>query len=365
MSNEHTTDLKSELKSFWAWWTKELATLIPALLTGANNQGKRALLVLLDREKTVFLARRNQHWEELGQFHPGSTAAEVQTIINPRKAKKRQVVARLPHASGLRRELELPLAAEQDLHQVLTHQMDTLSPYPPDEIYFDYQIRGRDIKKRTLQVEVLLAPKHVVDDAVVRLEKWGITPEILDSGELEQTGQPEYNLLPAPLTLQKNRSSLSRLNKLLLVLNLLLLGIMAGNHLFGLASAEAQLQTRMETAKLKADATLKIRARADKLKEEAAFLQNLKRETVPKIAVLDELTRILPDGTWLDRAILEENQIRLFGLSSKASTLISEIEKSSMFQDVAFQAPVVQEKRYSSERFQISADVSVTTSDDN
>ena len=62
---------------------------------------------------------------------------------------------------------------------------------------------------------------------------------------------------------------------------------------------------------------------------------------------------------------LEENKIKLFGFSSEASNLLSEIEKSPMFENVAFQAPVVQDKRFGNERFQISADLTVVSSDGN
>ena len=79
----------------------------------------------------------------------------------------------------------------------------------------------------------------------------------------------------------------------------------------------------------------------------------------PAVNVLNELTELLPDGTWLERLVFKQDKVDLFGLSSKASTLISEIETSPIFEDVAFQAPVVQEERFSSERFQISTRVSL------
>jgi general secretion pathway protein L len=180
-----------------------------------------------------------------------------------------------------------------------------------------------------------------------------------------QLTQPRCNLLPSSLIPEKPPTSLSRFNTFLLTVNLVLLAALAATHLMGLASAQDRLQTKMETAKLKAEATLKIREKADKLKEEAEFLSNLKKDTVPKIAILEELTQIFPDETWLDRGILEENRIQLYGLSSEASNLLSEIEKSQMFENVSFQAPVVQEKRFGKERFQISADLSAASDNGN
>ena len=358
-------ELKSSIKAFIDWWISELAALAPDFLFGSDKNGDNTLLVLPGEKETVFLHHKGQHWQELGRCHPDSTAEEVADIISGIGSGKRFIAARLSSASGLRRELNLPVAAEEDLKQVLTHQLDTLSPYPPDEVYFDYRVTGKDPKKNSLKIELFIAPRFAVDNAVKQMDNWGLTPECLDIEVRGQLTQPQCNLLPASLIPDKPPTSLSRFNKLLLIINLVLLAALAATYLTGLATTRDRLQTKMETAKLKAEATLKIREKADKLKEEAEFLSNLKKDTVSKIAIVEELTRIFPDETWLDRGILEENRIKLHGLSSEASNLLSEMEKSPMFENVAFQAPVVQEKRYGKERFQISADLSVASDNGN
>ena len=358
-------ELKSSVKAFLDWWIKELKDLASGFLLGSDKNGDNMILVMPGDKEAIFLHRKGQHWQELGRCHPESTAEEVADIISGAGGGKRYITVRLSSTSGLRRELNLPLATEEDLKQVLTYQLDTLSPYPPDEIYFDYRVTGKDAEKNSLQVDLIIAPRSIVDDAVKQMNKWGLTPECMDIENRGQLTQPQCNLLPSSLIPEKPPTSLSTFNKLLLAVNLALLVALAATHLMGLATTREELQTRMETAKLKAEATLKIREKVDKLKEEAVFFQNLKTDTVPKIAILEELTHILPDETWLDRAFLEENRIKLFGLSSEASNLLSEIEKSPMFENVAFQAPVVQEKRFGKERFQISADLTVVSSDGN
>ena len=139
----------------------------------------------------------------------------------------------------------------------------------------------------------------------------------------------------------------------------LLLGALAASHLMAKARLEEELQTRVETARLKDDTAMKLREKVDKLKAQSSFLQKRKQQIVPALTVVNELTELLPDGTWLERLVFKQDQVDLFGLSSKASTLISDIETSPIFEDVAFQAPVVQEERFSSERFQISAHITL------
>jgi len=358
-------ELKSSIKAFLDWWISELTAVVPGFLVGSTRKGDNMILVLPGDKETIFLHRKGQHWQELGRCYPESTAEEVADILSGAGSGKRHIAARLSSTSGLRRELNLPVAAEEELKQILTYQLDTLSPYPPDEVYFDYRVTGKDPKKNSLKVELFIAPRSTVDNAVKQMKNWGLTPECMDIESRGQLTPPQCNLLPASLIPEKPPASLSKFNIFLLILNLVLLAALAATHLTELAATQDRLRTKMETAKLKAEATLKIRDKADKLKEEAAFLSNLKKYTVPKIAILEELTRIFPDDTWLDRGILEENRLKLHGLSSKASNLLSEIEKSQMFENVAFQAPVVQEKRFGKERFQISADLSVVSGDGN
>jgi len=75
------------------------------------------------------------------------------------------------------------------------------------------------------------------------------------------------------------------------------------------------------------------------------------------LELIDELSSVLPDGTWLEKAVYSKNEISLSGISSKASVLISEIERSPLFENAAFQASVVQDDRSGGERFQIKANV--------
>ena len=355
-------EFRTSIKAFLDWWINELIAVAPSFLLGSNKNEDNMILVVPGDKEAVFLHHTGQHWQELGRCHPESTAEEVADIISGTgSGKRRYIAARLSATSGLRRELDLPLAAEEELKQVLTHQLDTLSPYPPNDVYFDYRVTGKDPKKNSLKVELFIAPRSTVDNVVKQMDNWGLTPECLDIETRGQLTQPQCNLLPPSLIPEKPPTSLSKFNKFLLAVNLILLAALAATHLTGLATTQDKLRTKMETAKLKAEATLKIREKAEKLKEEADFLSNLREDTVPKIAILEELTRIFPDGTWLDRGILEQNRIKIYGLSSEASNLLSEIEKSQMFENVAFQAPVVQEKRFGKERFQISADLSVAS----
>jgi len=74
------------------------------------------------------------------------------------------------------------------------------------------------------------------------------------------------------------------------------------------------------------------------------------------IALIDEMSRILPDDTWLTRVDIAGREIQVQGQSLSAAALIELLEKSPVFENVRFRSPVTQVPRTEAERFHLSAD---------
>jgi general secretion pathway protein L len=75
------------------------------------------------------------------------------------------------------------------------------------------------------------------------------------------------------------------------------------------------------------------------------------------LAVLNELSHLLNDETWLTHMHFADNQLQIQGQSPAASTLISTLEASDFFSSVSFVSPLTQDKTTGRERFQISMTV--------
>ncbi len=72
--------------------------------------------------------------------------------------------------------------------------------------------------------------------------------------------------------------------------------------------------------------------------------------------LLDDMTRIIPDDTWVNRVDFSDGEIQLQGQSGAAAGLIGLIEASPTFHNARFRSPVTQIARTSQERFHLSAD---------
>jgi general secretion pathway protein L len=87
------------------------------------------------------------------------------------------------------------------------------------------------------------------------------------------------------------------------------------------------------------------------------FLVEKKAADVMAVELIDEVSRILPDHSWITRLNLSETELQIQGQSTSSASLIAAIESSSYFENVRFASPVVQIQGTQSDRFHIAASV--------
>ena len=75
------------------------------------------------------------------------------------------------------------------------------------------------------------------------------------------------------------------------------------------------------------------------------------------VELIDEISRILPDHTWIARLDLSDDELQIQGQSSASSSLIGIIESSPWFENARFGSPVVQIAGTETDRFHITATV--------
>ncbi|MCB1858873.1 MAG: PilN domain-containing protein [Gammaproteobacteria bacterium] len=362
-STQYGPDLGTRVQAFFRWWSGELWDMVPDFFKQPAYPDGELLLVSFEGDGAVFLEYESGQWQELARILANSSPVEVRSKLPASVFVKKIRIARLPTNKILHTHLTFPLSAEPELEKILGYQLDTISPYPPDQIYHAHRIQDRDGGRGTLDVEVFLAPKELVDNIVDRMREWDLAPASVDCLGAREPFDPGINLLPGNGSLTGGGRRLSRFNMLLLLVNLLLLAALALTHLMDKADAEQELTTLVQTAREEAESANVLREQVTKLQEQNSFLEDMKKSRVPALQVIDELTKILPDDTWLEGALYSANEISLSGVSSKSSNLISKIERSPLFEEAAFQSSVVQDFRSGGERFQIRARITVPHGD--
>ncbi len=143
------------------------------------------------------------------------------------------------------------------------------------------------------------------------------------------------NLLPEKLRKKPNRTALY-VSFALLASVVLLSCVLAGTVVLQKRWRQDRLQA--EIARLDA-ATQDIVALEEKktaVEQRVAFLQREERQAPVLLDALNELSVLLPDSIFLQGFTLRNNEVRINGVAESAVDLISELERSALFYDVAF-----------------------------
>ncbi len=88
-----------------------------------------------------------------------------------------------------------------------------------------------------------------------------------------------------------------------------------------------------------------------------AALERRKRETPASVIVLDALSEVLPDNTYVTELHLAGNKLQIVGITGDAPSLISLIEQSGQFTRATFYAPTTRSPSDPGERFHIEAQI--------
>ncbi len=347
------------------WWLGELRAMVPAPLLRLFRA--RADLVLFDvSEGSVLLRRvRANNEDEIGRIVlDGNDAATRREQFNAFADRlggaKKQVVVRLPPDRVLRKVLDLPAAARENLGEILTFEMDRTTPFAPDEVYFTYRILDLARQSKRLSVELLILPRSSADPAIELVRSWGLSVDRLEV----QTGGPRAAAAPGGvvdfLPAAGEAQSLPRRRPLTVLLAVTALALLVAALYLPLQRQNEVIQTlRSEVAgaKRKADADRRQREEREQAISQSNFIIERKLRRPAFVDVLDELTALLPDKTWLIRVRYYGDELQAFGNSPTASALVGLLEDSPMFTNTQFRAPVTRDPRLGVERFHIGTRV--------
>jgi general secretion pathway protein L len=350
------TRINLDFAKFIRWWAGELSFLVPARLKKWLGRAEEYLILARDGDGLSAVHHSGEGDRPLGRFSLDENGARKRERLleeTPGLAEAK-VLFRLSASQGLRKTLKLPMAAEENLAQVLAFEMDRLTPFKSDQVYYDAKVAARSSATRQITVDLLLTPRGKLDALIEELTAWGWQPAIVDIAGDSPLGL--FNLLP-----HKYRPVRSRwpgtFNAALASIIVLLLAALAILPIWIDRSVAAALEQEVRKVSKIAKEVEALRQEADKLQQEARFLQQKKRAEPVVSDMLEELSRVIPDNTWLNGLQYNDKKTVIQGQSPSASSLIELIEASPYFRNTSFVSPVTKDVSSGLERFQIASEV--------
>jgi general secretion pathway protein L len=252
------------------------------------------------------------------------------------------------------RPLELPTRAGEFLEGIVRSQIDRLTPWTANDAVFGLA-KPEEAGTDRMLVTVAATARAMVTPYVQALRSLGIKSIAVS------TLLPGPEPVPVKVLDEKGHSTFDagRVRRVLLAVLLVAglgaaLAIMADSVIGSSLQAE-QDQLARRIASRRAAALGGREASLDAATAGLRALERRKHDGPSAVIVLEQLSQVLPDHTYVTELRIEGEKLRLIGVTRDAPSLIGLIEQTQHFSRATFFAPTTRSPNESGERFHIEA----------
>ena len=351
--------------AFLRWWRGELVRMLPerfALLRGGGG----APLVTLEGSDVVALdvhaaAGAGDRRASLAGLDEAQRRATVRNLLESMGETRGRARAALRSDEALVRRVSLPAATEENLAQVIGFEMDRLSPFQSDEVYFDHRVVSRDSGNGQIVVELAIARREAVDARVRELRNLGLSVQGVALRDDAMRAAMPFDLLPSEQR-GARETARERLVRHALLGAVLLLFIAALVYpVWKKREAVVAYLPVVEKARQEAQATDAVVRELERQAADYNYLLGRKHAWYPIAAYVEEISRVLPDNTWLQQLDIKSTgkskEVVITGETASSSKLIELLEQSKLLQNAAPRGPTTRGSTPGSERFMIGAEL--------
>ncbi len=362
---------------FLRWWAAELAPLVPAPARSAVARRRLRPVVAFGREGAAVwrpvMREGRVAMERVADIPLEGDPAAVEAAGHQALASVARVayggvtgtprvrIAIQPSAV-LRRTLALPTAVEENLRQAIGYDLDRLTPFKADEVYFDAVIASRDAARGTIAVDFAAVRRPVVDAAVAHVTGWGAEVHSVSPDDPATASPSRLNLVPdearvAPAPWKRWQFWVPLAGLALVAAVAVVLPVWQKRD-YAIA-----VINKADAARQQAAVSERLRSELERAASDYNFALERKYAWPPIVRVLDAVTRALPDDTWLTQLEIRtlpkgrerDREIVMRGESANAGRLIPVLEETGIVAQVAPRSPTTKIQPGPGEIFDLGA----------
>ena len=345
---------------FLSWWLRQLAGLLPpawrpgTLDAAAAEAATDSVIIALTPGNTIDATRRRRgRLIHLGRFGlDASGLTSLRAAIGPLRGSRSRhgpIRLALPPSLLLEQPVTLPLAAERDLDTALRWEMDRLTPFAADAVFWTWRITDRDRTRGQLQLRLVLVAKAAIQSTVDALAAAGLAP-----ARLEAAGDPARLI---PLDGQHRAAprrplliATAALCVALAVTAIAIPFVRQQSVLDRLDGAIADLRPQVDVAEALRRRVADRAASTEIVAAEGARVGDA-------LHILAVLTDLLPDDTSLYDLTLRDRVLTFGGQSTQAARLIAILAADPAVRNPVFAAPVTRNEMTRTEAYAIRAEM--------
>ncbi|SEG04850.1 PilN domain-containing protein [Marinobacterium lutimaris] len=333
------------LSRFWEWWSGELLELVPPRWRARSERAPKLLHVSAGAFKLPD-----------GHEIPWVKATTDPMLATWRTlhAGKGNIWVTLDDQLLLIKRISLPIAASERLQAVLGFELDRHTPFSQGQASYGYRVLAKNRETQRIEVELFVLPDAVRSQIVSVLSECGLEPVAMlaVSAANDHQNWRTLNLLPEAAAVESpgRRVLTSRP-----VLTVLVVSVLLALLFYQREQRLVSLQQEIGPRQASAEQAMNVRTELEALEAGSQYIFERKSVLPASLVILDELTRLIPDDTWISRFELQGNELRIQGESGNTSQLIGLLEQAPVFTQVSFTSPVTINPRSEKERFSLTA----------
>lgn len=341
-------------------WIDVVANAILALV---GRFGQPPQVDLVESEAGDFIIRTHGKAGAKVQAVPLliSSAGAIDTISSEAatalKGSRAEIV--LQPSRFIFRQVEFPRRAAEFLGGIIGTQIDRLTPWNAKDAVFGWT-KPVDIANDKIAVTIAATSRTQVMPYVRAVSGFGA-----DSMTVSTIPEvSEHGFTPIRILEQKGRSATSlRMIRQALVAILIVTGLAAVISIGAAVVVAEDLAARQDDLNRRlADRRAALRATRNAGNDTALTrLERRKHENPSSVIVLEALSKLLPDNTFVTELRVEGNKVQIIGVTSDAPSLIRLMEQSSHFTHATFFAPTTRSSSDPGDRFHIEARIAPLT----
>jgi general secretion pathway protein L len=339
----YKTTVTAVLDEFLAWWGRQLWELVPHRLRQGTGAGNCVIADATEPGLLTLTARRRGGEGHLGEFRTdeasndaartGALAAALAV-----RARGEPVLLRLAPGTALERDVNLPLAAERDPERILGYDMERLTPFAADEVFWAYAVTARDRARGRLMLRLTIVPRTAVQGLIDLLAGAGARPGLLEA--------------PTPsgfrtITLSHEDTSASRMQlstRSVIAAAAALAALVLVSPFLRQSLAMADVRDRLSALEPQMRQVEILRRRITGAGAGGDAVATETRRLGDTLEALAAVTEIFPDDSYLTEFTMRERKMTLSGLSASAPRLISLLSADPRIRNPAFTAPVTRQE---------------------
>jgi general secretion pathway protein L len=349
------------LKQLVTWWGQQWLALLPRPLT-AFGPWSRAYLIDWPGDASgtdplsLTLTRRSAGRETvIGRFASDERGlAELRRACAAQGRGGRDLLLRLTPDALLEHRFAMPLAAEAHATEVMRHEIDRLTPFGAEDVFWTCAVLRRDRARGRVFLRLSCVMRAPLQAFLLRLAAAGLSPRAIEVAAAD--GGLRHMMIDAAAAgrgrdlPQHALRFAAALCVILAVTATVSPFILQQQRIARVESEIALLRPRVAEARA-------IHARIAAALAGADMTAAAQAAIGDPLAAMAAVTAVLPDNTFLTSLTLSQKTIVMTGQSIDPASLIAAMSADPAMRNPSFAAPVTMTSNGQASLFSITADL--------